>query len=87
MTFQVNHQPVAAALEHQPAGRAAPAALESRRPSLSRPDDARDLGQVKGLGRSLFGDYLWGVELAGTLLLVATIGAILIALRRKEEPA
>ncbi len=64
-----------------------PASLESQRPSLSRPGNARDLGQVKGLGRSLFGDYLWGVELAGTLLLVATIGAILIASRRKEEPA
>jgi NADH-quinone oxidoreductase subunit J len=34
------------------------------------------------LGRSLFGDYLFAVELAGTLLLVATIGAIAIAPRR-----
>jgi NADH-quinone oxidoreductase subunit J len=31
------------------------------------------------LGRSLFGDYLLAVELGGTLLLVATIGAIAIA--------
>jgi NADH-quinone oxidoreductase subunit J len=36
-----------------------------------------------GLGRSLFGDYLFAVELAGTLLLVATIGAIAIAPRRR----
>jgi NADH-quinone oxidoreductase subunit J len=35
-----------------------------------------------GLGRSLFGDYLFAVELAGTLLLVATIGAIAIVPRR-----
>lgn len=37
---------------------------------------------VNELGRSLFGDYLYAVELAGTLLLVATIAAILIA----QEP-
>jgi NADH-quinone oxidoreductase subunit J len=42
---------------------------------------------VIGLGRTLFGDYLYGVELAGTLLLVATIGAIAIANRRKGVTA
>jgi NADH-quinone oxidoreductase subunit J len=35
------------------------------------------------LGRSLFTDYLLPVELGGTLLLVATIGAIAIAHRRQ----
>jgi NADH:ubiquinone oxidoreductase subunit 6 (subunit J) len=39
---------------------------------------------VVGLGRSLFTDYLLAVELGGTLLLVATIGAIAIAGRRAE---
>ena len=39
---------------------------------------------VAGLGRSLFTDYLLPVELAGTLLLVASIGAIAIAARQKE---
>jgi NADH:ubiquinone oxidoreductase subunit 6 (subunit J) len=39
---------------------------------------------VAGLGRALFTDYLLSVELAGTLLLVATIGAIAIAGRRSE---
>ena len=39
---------------------------------------------VAALGRSLFTDYLLAVELAGALLLVATIGAIAIAGRRKE---
>jgi NADH-quinone oxidoreductase subunit J len=34
------------------------------------------------LGRSLFTDYLLPVELGGTLLLVATVGAIAIAQRR-----
>ncbi len=42
---------------------------------------------VQGLGRSLFADYLWAVELAGTLLLVAMVGAIAIAYRGKAGPA
>jgi NADH-quinone oxidoreductase subunit J len=45
--------------------------------------DAR-LDAMLPLGRSLFGDYLFAVELAGTLLLVATIGAIAIAPRRRR---
>jgi NADH-quinone oxidoreductase subunit J len=40
---------------------------------------------VAGVGRTLFTDYLVPVELAATLLLVATIGAIAIAGRRSEE--
>jgi NADH-quinone oxidoreductase subunit J len=39
------------------------------------------MGAVRGLGRTLFGSYLYAVELAGTLLLVASIGAIAIGLR------
>jgi NADH-quinone oxidoreductase subunit J len=39
---------------------------------------------MHGLGRSLFGDYLFAVELAGTLLLVASIGAVAIAPRRSQ---
>lgn len=38
---------------------------------------------VAGLGVSLFTDYLFAVELGGTLLLVATVGAIAIAGRRE----
>ena len=41
-------------------------------------------GTMQGLGRSLFGDYLFAVEMAGTLLLVASIGAIAVAPRRAE---
>lgn len=50
---------------------------------LSRPATG-EIGTMRGLGRSLFGDYLYAVELAGTLLLVASIGAILIAPRRSR---
>jgi NADH-quinone oxidoreductase subunit J len=51
---------------------------------LSRPATDESLGKMHALGRSLFGDYLFAVELAGTLLLVATIGAIAIAPRRRR---
>ena len=50
---------------------------------LSRANDT-PTGSLHELGRSLFGDYLYAVELAGTLLLVATIGAIGIAPRRSQ---
>jgi NADH-quinone oxidoreductase subunit J len=51
---------------------------------LSRPSDSESLLTMHALGRSLFGDYLYAVELAGTLLLVATIGAIVMAPRRSQ---
>ncbi len=51
---------------------------------LSLPTPARPLGSMQGLGRSLFGDFLFAVELAGTLLLVACVGAITIAPRREQ---
>ncbi|MGH7127201.1 MAG: NADH-quinone oxidoreductase subunit J family protein [Planctomycetaceae bacterium] len=49
---------------------------------LSEPAEDAEFGTMRGLGRSLFGDYLFAVELAGTLLLMAAIGAIAIAPRR-----
>jgi NADH-quinone oxidoreductase subunit J len=51
---------------------------------LSRPQEGATTYTLRSLGRSLFGDYLFAVELAGTLLLVATIGAIAIAPRRRR---
>ncbi len=45
---------------------------------------AGTFGSMRGLGRSLFGDYLFAVELAGTLLLIASIGAIVIAPKRSS---
>jgi len=57
---------------------------ELRRDGLGRPMmPARNTAY---LGRSLFSDYLLAVELAGMLLLVATIGAIAIAQRRSPSP-
>jgi NADH:ubiquinone oxidoreductase subunit 6 (subunit J) len=48
------------------------------------PADVETPENVAPLGRALFTDFLIPVELAGTLLLVATIGAIAIAGRRRE---
>lgn len=51
---------------------------------LSKLAADQPLGEMHGLGRSLFGDYLYAVEVAGTLLLIASIGAIAIAPRRSQ---
>jgi len=52
--------------------------------ALSHPRPGESLGTMHGLGRALFGDYLFTVELAGTLLMIASIGAIAIAPRREQ---
>lgn len=52
--------------------------------ALSVPTAAAPQGSLYALGRSLFGDYLFAVEIAGTVLLVATVGAIVMAPRRAQ---
>jgi NADH-quinone oxidoreductase subunit J len=51
---------------------------------LSRPPADEPIDTMHALGRSMFGDYLFAVELAGTVLLIAAIGAIAMAPRRAE---
>lgn len=46
---------------------------------MSNPVEATP-AKVADLGRVMYTDYLWAVEIAGTLLLVATIGAVIIAM-------
>jgi NADH-quinone oxidoreductase subunit J len=41
-----------------------------------------DTSPLRALGRTFFTDYLITIELAGTLLLVAGVGAVAIAPRR-----
>lgn len=50
-------------------------------PSAGSADRRLPAANVAALGRVLFRDYLLAVEMAGTLLLVATIGAIAISQR------
>ena len=58
--------------------------LPPPKPQSTSTTTSATFGTMRGLGRSLFGDYLFAVELAGTLLLVASIGAIVIAPKRSS---
>ena len=48
-------------------------------------DDAPDSPQVAKLGAALFAEHWVSLEVAGTMLLVAMVGTIMIAARRKPE--
>jgi hypothetical protein len=62
----------------------APVAFPAIDPKTGRVKERLPAANVEALGRSLFTDYLVPVLAAGVLLLVATIGAIVIAGRRGE---
>jgi NADH-quinone oxidoreductase subunit J len=71
--------------QQAPAAAEGPALTAEANPNpLSRPADEESFDTLRALGRSLFGDYVYAVEIAGTLLLIAGIGAIAIAPRRAE---
>lgn len=53
----------------------------------NRPAEGLPADNVAGIGRALFTDYLLAVELGGTILLVATVGAIAIATRHPRPRA
>lgn len=74
-----NHKAAAAAHESAIAKRQPTPTLPARQSPLA----AVGNGGVLELGRTLFSDYLWATELAGTVLLISTIGAIAIAGHRK----
>lgn len=86
----VTPPPASAPSSDVAAAEEADAPAESEKPavevanSLSHPRPGESLGTLHGTGRSLFGDYLYAVELAGTLLLIASVGAIVIAPRRGQ---
>ena len=73
----------AAARLHAEAARLQPGTLK-RQDQDAPPEPPVTAQNVAGLGRALFTRYLVPVELAGVLLLVATIGAIAVAGRRGE---
>jgi NADH-quinone oxidoreductase subunit J len=66
-------------------GRLQPSDAVTLSPLAGTPANQKRTGlaaeNVAGIGRALFSDYLLAVELGGTLLLVATVGAIAIAHR------
>ncbi|HVJ85047.1 MAG TPA: NADH-quinone oxidoreductase subunit J [Caulifigura sp.] len=53
-------------------------------PEVVRYPQPKEVGTLRGLGQMMFTHYLYSVEVAGTLLLIATIGAIAIAPRRSH---
>lgn len=55
-----------------------------QKPQSTSTTTTATFGTMRALGRSLFGDYLFAVEVAGTLLLIASIGAIVIAPKRSS---
>jgi NADH-quinone oxidoreductase subunit J len=67
-----------------PAAEAGPALTAAAAANPFSQPSAEKFSSLRALGLSLFGDYLYAVEIAGTLLLVAGIGAIAIAPRRAE---
>ncbi|HYO25523.1 MAG TPA: NADH-quinone oxidoreductase subunit J [Lacipirellulaceae bacterium] len=73
--------PALVAAESAPADGADARADRPAAPERVSPERAREL---RSLGRTLFGQYLFAVELGGTLLLIATIGAIALAPRRQR---
>ncbi len=76
---EVNDKPLPlSAMSGTPAN--TPAAEVRRNPTTLVPDLPAE--NAAYLGRSLFTDFLLPVEIGGTLLLVATVGAIAIAQRR-----
>ncbi len=79
-------QRAAAATEPVPEGPALVAAggEDAEAPAVQRTVAAEDSARLVTLGRTLFGHYLFAVELGGTLLLIAAIGAIALAPRRQR---
>ncbi|MGE2728360.1 NADH-quinone oxidoreductase subunit J [Mycolicibacterium vaccae] len=47
--------------------------------------DANAGGNVEGLARLIFTDYLWAFELTGALLITATLGAMVLAHRERFD--
>lgn len=57
------------------------ASVESGRPQFVGLDAANAGGNVEGLAELIFVQYLWAFELTGALLIVATVGAMVLAHR------
>lgn len=62
------------------------ASVESGRPDFLGLDDANSGGNVEGLAELIFIRYLWAFELTGALLIIATVGAMVLAHREHFHP-
>jgi hypothetical protein len=68
------------------AGRTWATGASATRGSLSEPVDGQDLGNVERVARVLFTDFLWAFELTAALLVIAVVGAVVLARRSSQKP-
>lgn len=67
------------------AGRNWVTGARSVRGSATKPVDGRDLGNVERVARTLFTDFLWAFELTAALLVIAIVGAVVLARRSGQR--
>jgi NADH-quinone oxidoreductase subunit J len=68
------------------AGRTWATGASSTRGSIDGRVGGEDLGNVERVARVLFTDFLWAFELTAALLVIAVVGAVVLA-RRSGQPA
>ena len=66
-------------------GRTWATGASASRGSLSKPVDGQDLGNVERVARVLFTDFLWAFELTAALLVIAVVGAVVLARRSGQK--
>ena len=57
----------------------------SVRGSVSQRVDGQDLGNIQRVARTLFTDFLWAFELTAVLLVIAVVGAVVLARRSGQR--
>jgi NADH-quinone oxidoreductase subunit J len=67
------------------AGRNWATGARSVRGSATKPVDGRDLGNVERVARTLFTDFLWAFEVTAALLVIAVVGAVVLARRSGQR--
>ena len=67
------------------AGRTWATGATSVRGSLGRRVDGQDLGNIQRVARTLFTDFLWAFELTAVLLVIAVVGAVVLARRSGQR--
>jgi NADH-quinone oxidoreductase subunit J len=67
------------------AGRNWVTGASSVRGSTRKPVDGRNIGNVERVARTLFTDFLWAFELTAALLVIAVVGAVVLARRSGQR--
>ena len=68
------------------AGRTWATGATSVRGSVRRRVEGQDLGNIQRVARTLFTDFLWAFELTAVLLVIAVVGAVVLARRSGQKP-